>query len=347
MKPLAVLIIHGVEIQDENFHLTPKRLLEKHFARQFKDQANAPDPEKAIVIEPVHWAPILEDAQRRLFERHFKDKRGGFFEELRRLVMHVNGGSEVWLAPLLALLTRRKDRRLGPLHYPGARWLVMHFAGDAIAYQPGIGRSEVYDEIHASVAEALTRLRQRAGEDAPLCVLAHSLGSVIASNYFYDLQVARASEANQEQIATRLLETPLELSPLERGETLAHLYTMGSPLALWSLRYPRQQELDSPVCVPAAELTQHHPGAGGEWVNYYDHDDIIAYPLQPLGEAYRKMVRDVRVKLNGLLFGWTPLVHPFYWADDQVMNPIAEALARTWRQVNATSGIPERRETGT
>src|SRR5690242_16682328 len=89
MKPLAVLIIHGVEIQDENFHLTPKRLLEKHFARQFKDQVNAPDPEKALVIEPVHWAPILEDAQRRLFEKHFKDKKGGFFEELRRLVMRV------------------------------------------------------------------------------------------------------------------------------------------------------------------------------------------------------------------------------------------------------------------
>ncbi|QRK06801.1 hypothetical protein JQX13_43185 [Archangium violaceum] len=349
MKPLAVLIIHGVEIQDENFHLTPKRLLQKHFARQFKGQANAPDPEKAIIVEPVHWAPVLENAERRLFEQHFEDKAGGFFEELRRLVVRVNGGSEVWLAPLMALLSRRKDKRLGRLHYPGARWLIMHFVGDAIAYQPGIGKSEVYDNIHASVTEALARLRQRAGDDAPLCVMAHSLGSVIASNYFYDLQVARASMSDQEQIATRLLESPedpMARSPLERGETLAHLYTMGSPLALWSLRYPQQKELDRPVCVPAAELTQHHPGAGGEWVNYYDDDDVIAYPLQPLGEAYRKGVRDVCVKLSGL-FTWTPMVHPFYWADDQVMEPIAKSLAATWRRVNASRGEPERRETGT
>ncbi|WP_257463196.1 M14 family metallopeptidase [Archangium lipolyticum] len=80
------------------------------------------------------------------------------------------------------------------------------------------------------------------------------------------------------------------------------------------------------MSVPAAELMQRHPGASGEWVNFYDDDDVIAYPLQPLGEAYRKSVRDVCVKLNGL-FTWTPMVHPFYWADDRVMEPMAKPLA--------------------
>ena len=32
-------------------------------------------------------------------------------------------------------------------------------------------------------------LAQEAGPDAPLCVIAHSLGTIIASNYIYDLQV--------------------------------------------------------------------------------------------------------------------------------------------------------------
>ncbi|PTL85595.1 hypothetical protein [Vitiosangium sp. GDMCC 1.1324] len=350
MKPLAVLIIHGVEIQDESFHLTPKRLLQKFFAQHFKGQPNAPDPERAIVVEPVHWAPVLEGAERRLFEEHFVDKKGGFFEELRGLIKRINGGSELWLGPLMALLTRRKDSRLGRLHYPGARWLMMHFVGDAIAYQPGIGQSEVYDKIHACVTEALARLRQRAGDDAPLCVIAHSLGTIIASNYFYDLQVARAEMQKQGQSATRPLEShvdPMKRSPLERGETLAHLYTMGSPLALWSLRYPNQKELDSPVCVPAEELLLHHSGVEGEWVNYYDEDDLIAYPLQPLGDEYRKRVRDVNVRLSGLLFGWTPMVHPFYWANDKVMEPIAKALARTWTQVNGASGGRKRGQTGT
>jgi len=27
-------------------------------------------------------------------------------------------------------------------------------------------------------------------------------------------------------------------TPLERGETLTLLYTLGSPIAIWSLRYP-------------------------------------------------------------------------------------------------------------
>ena len=59
MTPLAVLIIHGIEIEDPDFHRTPQRLLEEHFGRWFRGQRNAPDPKQALVIEPVHWAPVL------------------------------------------------------------------------------------------------------------------------------------------------------------------------------------------------------------------------------------------------------------------------------------------------
>ena len=68
--------------------------------------------------------------------------------------------------------------------------------------------------MHARFDEALRRLALRA-PDAPLCVIAHSLGSVIASDHFYDLHKGRTLDP--------------EASPLERGETLDVLLHAGQP----------------------------------------------------------------------------------------------------------------------
>lgn len=330
MNPLAVLFIHGIEIEDPNFAVTPTRLLHEHFGKQFSQ--SAPVPETAVVCEPVHWAPSLQPAQEKLFKQHFTGDPDGFFEALQDGVKEMNRGSQTGLARFMPLMMKRTDSRLGRLNYPGLRWVMMHFIGDAIAYQPTPGGREVYDSVHVKVAEALARLRRRAGDDAPLCVVAHSLGTVIASNFFYDLEKERKTGR---QLLPERVRSAMGDSPLERGETLTHFYTLGSPLALWTLRYPNQS-FDAPVSVPAPELSRHHPGMEGEWVNFFDDDDVIAWPLRPLSETYRRMVRDERVELKGPLFSWTPMAHPFYWADDAVMKPIAQALARTWKQLNAT-----------
>ncbi|XXF78247.1 hypothetical protein P2318_00375 [Myxococcaceae bacterium GXIMD 01537] len=337
MQRVAVLFIHGIEIEDPNFADTPTRLLHRHFGEQFARLG--PVPEEAVVCEPVHWAPEVQPAEEKLFKQHFSGDADGFFESLETGAKEMNRGSQTAMMRFAPLLMRRKDPRLGKLNYPGLRWLMMHFVGDALAYQPTPGGRAVYDGIHVKVAEALARLRRRAGDTAPLCVVAHSLGSVIASNFFYDLQRERVTG---KPLPGERVKAALGNSPLERGETLAHMYTLGSPLALWTLRYP-QQTFDAPVTVAAPELARHHPGLEGEWVNYYDDDDIFAWPLRPLSDSYRRLVRDERVSLKGPLLSWTPMVHPFYWADDAVMLPIAKALAGTWRQLNATSGRSEAR----
>src|SRR5439155_14029056 len=177
--------------------------------------------------------------------------------------------------------------------------------------------------------ETLRELAEAAEPDAPLCIVAHSLGTVIASNYFYDLLTERATA---KKLVPRTVHERTTHTPLELGETLAHFYTLGSPLALWALRYP---DFGTPIAVPAPALARHHPGLDGEWVNFYDQDDLIAYPLRDLGPKYaRAVAADVAVRLGGLLVSWNPLVHPWYWNDTRVIDPIAAALARTWRRVN-------------
>ena len=203
------------------------------------------------------------------------------------------------------------------------------FLGDAVAYQITPGERRVYDQIHGKIAETLRELADAAGTEAPLCVVAHSLGTLIGSNYFYDLQ---AEHAGKPEVVPRTVRSRPNRTPLERGETLAHFYTLGSPLALWALRYP---DFGTPIAVPAPALARHHPGLDGEWVNFYDQDDLIAYPLRDLGPKYaRAVAADVAVRLGGLLVSWNPLVHPWYWNDTRVIDPIAAALARTWRRMN-------------
>ena len=221
----------------------------------------------------------------------------------------------------------------GPLRYDRLRDFMVHFAGDAVAYQPTPHDRSAYDAIHEVVADSLARLAERAGPRAPLCIVAHSLGTVIASNYLYDLMKRRGSYMGS-TVRARINGTPLE-----RGETLALLVTMGSPIALWSLRYPGFGE---PVRMPCIE--RHHPGLQGRWINVYDRDDVIGYPLRGLNAKYRKAVTEDRsVDVGSILTRWTPLSHTAYWGSGKVAETIADRLAEAWRSSSAIALVPERR----
>ncbi|MGH7422891.1 MAG: hypothetical protein ACREJ1_04345 [Candidatus Methylomirabilales bacterium] len=151
-------------------------------------------------------------------------------------------------------------------------------------------------------------------------------GSKPSCNYFYDLQ-----HPQRPLIAARV-KKKIGDTPLERGETFTLFYTLGSPIAMWSLRYPN---CGIPIEVPSPGLSKHYPDLAGEWVNYYDEDDVIAYPLKTLNEAYRKAIKaDREINAGGLLSSWNPVSHLGYWTDNDVTTPIARELARTWRTVN-------------
>ena len=235
------------------------------------------DPASELAILPVYWAPAVQDAE-----------------------------EELW----------RRMKRGGEMDFTTLRRFLVDFAGDAIAYQPTPKDRRIYDGIHEKFAESLNRLAAEAGEKAPLCVIAHSLGSVITSNYFYDLQ-----HPKRPLIAARV-KKKIGDTPLERGETFTLFYTLGSPIAMWSLRYPN---FGVPIEVPSPGLSKHYPDLAGEWVNYYDEDDVIAYPLKTLNEAYRKAIKaDREINAGGLLSSWNPVSHLGYWTDNDVTKPRSE-----------------------
>jgi hypothetical protein len=283
---VAVAIVHGVGVQGSDFAEPMIEELVGRFASEL-DISRA-DALGALAIEAVHWAPVLQDAQTKLW---------------------------------------RNVSARGDLDWVDLRRFMVDFAGDAIAYQPTPRSREVYDAVHAVLAGSLRALARSAGPDAPLCVIAHSLGTIIASNYFYDL-----SQSRRPGMVSKAVRAVKKSTPLENGETLSLFYTMGSPLAIWSLRY---EDFGVPIAVPSPKLALHHPGLRGEWVNFYDTDDVIGYPLSGLNDAYGQSIeRDVAVNVGSALTSWNPLSHGGYWTDADVIGPITESLARVWRYVN-------------
>jgi hypothetical protein len=232
-----------------------------------------------LVLRAVHWAPVLQEAEDTLWRR-------------------MPSG--------------------GPLSWNALRRFMVDFAADAIAYQVSPRDRKVYDAVHAVFATTLHALAAEAGPGAPLCVLSHSLGTVIASNYLYDLQVKRPQGELPDPVVEEMGDTPLE-----RGETLSLLFTLGSPLALWSLRWP---DFGRPIRVP------------GRWVNFYDRDDVIGWPLKTLNDAYREAVTEDReVNVGPIWRSWNPASHSCYFLDRSVIDPIARAVYELARPETASS----------
>jgi hypothetical protein len=283
-KRIAVAVVHGIGKQKPDFADELVVKLTERFAERLPGQV--PDPDAQIVIEPIHWAPVMQEEEE--------------------------------------LLWKRLNRE-GNLDFIKLRQFMVEFGADALAYQPLPRERAVYEAVHSVVARGFKNLAEKTGPTAPLCVIAHSLGTVIASNYLYDLQ--KGFDFLPVGVQEHHGQTPLEM-----GETLAFFYTLGSPIALWSLRY---SDFGVPITVPSPDLSKHQPDLTGEWVNFYDADDVIGFPLRPLNEAYRKVVKkDVPVNVGSFLVSWSPLSHMQYWTDDDVIEPIATSLARAWRRIN-------------
>ncbi|WP_406272048.1 hypothetical protein OH799_31945 [Nocardia sp. NBC_00881] len=333
---LAVVFIHGVEINDAHFADTAIALLKRSFAR-----FSGVYPDDALVIRPAFWAPVLQTGQDELLDRVGGAGAIEYFRALNRLGTRAAAGSTAALVTMAASGLIRWLPCARDFHFPTLRWLAVHYIGDAVAYQINSTERAMYDEVHAVVANTLGELAEVAGPTAPLCVISHSLGTVIASNFFYDLEVEHGFYPDEEEterprslVGPRTREFLDGGTSLERGETLTFLYTLGSPLALWAGRLP---DRGRPVLVPHPNAADHNPGIGGEWVNVYDPDDVIASPLKRLNGLYGEQVTaDRRVSVGPRWMGWTPLAHPWYWNDRRVIDPIGRSLARAWAALGNT-----------
>jgi (2Fe-2S) ferredoxin len=177
-------------------------------------------------------------------------------------------------------------------------------------------------QIRNMVAE---KLEPYIGTGDAVTIVAHSLGSVVSFDTIY-----YNATANPTWKAA--------------GFRPTNLFTMGSPLALFSLdldretgeqpvRYAPGPTPETPDIPDSPALHVLRPE--GVWYNFLDAQDIIAYPLGLLFEG-NFPVEDVVVQT-----GTNPRkAHDGYWENNEVAEVIAGRLKMDFQRINTRGDGP-------
>jgi hypothetical protein len=185
------------------------------------------------------------------------------------------------------------------------RAFMTKFLGDVVAYvtdEDNLIRSSFFASLDAGIRDA-----------ERYSIVAHSLGSAIAHDFLFDL------------MCKDRLFRPLEQPAPEHVERLQTrffgLFTMGSPVGLFMLR--KSVAFSTPT--PFAEL-RLPLRAGQRWLNFWDAQDVIAYPLEDVFRSDPgtddRFVLDVKVDTGDLIVD----SHTNYWRNKDVARSIAAAL---------------------
>ncbi len=217
------------------------------------------------------------------------------------------------------------------VRYADLRKFVLFGFGDAAGLEnrkelPG----SVYELAQGEIARTLLSAHAvRPG--MPVVFVAQSLGCQVLSSYIYDAQkaakhlpVGAGIWRNIDDWAARTLQRPLtesEKTFLGAG-TCAALVTTGCNIPIFIAAHKNMHII--PIDRPTSLF---------KWINFYDPDDVLGWPLQPLPGGYRELVEDRTVNASGgvaslLLRSWNPLAHNSYWDDPKVVEAIAAMLRR-------------------
>ena len=207
------------------------------------------------------------------------------------------------------VLSARQDKYLksanrnNDLDFFKLRCFVVSALSDASSYQRvDDDPQSTYGRIHAAVRDELASMRQQLKGDKPLVLLAHSLGGHILSNYIWDMQKKNP------------IVDPGD-NGFERMRTIAGLITFGCNIPLFTFALKKIV----PISLPK----------GATWLNFFDPDDVLGYPLKPLSPEYRRTVsRDVAINVGGIASSWNPLSHSQYWTDNDFTKPVARFIDR-------------------
>jgi hypothetical protein len=107
-------------------------------------------------------------------------------------------------------------------------------------------------------------------------------------------------------------------------EWLAGLITFGANIPLFTFAYDPVVPIRFPGNALPADVAEL-----AEWLNYYDRDDVLGYPLRPTSPSYAAVVdEDIEINVGGFGVSATPLSHGAYWTDDDFTRAVAEYLAK-------------------
>jgi hypothetical protein len=289
-QTIEVITIHGAGPHDDTF----SQALE-HNVIDFLEKNGLSSAREIVHFTPVVWADIGRETK----------------EELKRKTV----------LPITGLI-----------EFPRTRAFFLDAFGDIVYYLSAVGNKKIKDRVRDSILEVGRRVRTADPEGRPwedwdyweglgpekaqeewgkrdlayVNIIGHSLGSVITYDVSYDFFKEMTSP---EEPWSSIKMLKLDLS---------NLFTMGSPLALFSLLEDQTHYRDRPVQVREK----------GGWYNFYDRQDLIAYRLEHIYP--QRKIRDICIDagfLSDLLSSFLPpRAHSIYWRSKKVAREVGLRL---------------------
>lgn len=194
-----------------------------------------------------------------------------------------------------------------------------------------------YTKVQTRIYDALTDVYETCGA-VPIIIISQSLGCQIMSSYIWDAQIYWRNTK---------FGTDFEIDSRSIWKNhKPNNDNMDSFLCLQSLKTWFTTGCNIPIFVSgfkdARAIYNRKYDYNFDWINYFDYDDVLGYPLAPLGvlfdstntnhgQSYTHAVTDIQVNAKDGIWGaiaksWTPMSHTQYWGDKTVLKALATAL---------------------
>jgi hypothetical protein len=199
------------------------------------------------------------------------------------------------------------------LDYITLRKFMISSFGDASGYRKtGDPNNNTYERIHGRVKDGIKKLDDQLGGPKPLIILAHSLGGHVMSNYIYDMQKPNSPVA-------------VGLNDFQKMKTLTGIITFGCNIPFYTFAFDKINI--KPIKFPGQKLTPDQK-TKAKWLNFYDPDDVLGYPLKAINKAYSDVVnQDIPINVGGILSSWNPMSHTKYWTDNDFTKPVSRFIS--------------------
>lgn len=261
--------------------------------------------------------PMLTALQRRMGDSFPRvDTRAAYYQHILQ-----DNEQEVW----------KRINTASKVHYDDLRKFLLFGFGDAAGLE---NRKEddcsTYELAQAEIARALLSACEQNGSATPLVLLAHSLGCQVLSSYLYDAQKAMKRLPVRAGIWRDIDQASLGFAGRVLNEAEKRFISGGTCTGLITTG------CNIPIFVAAHQgmtiIPIDRPTPFFRWLNLYDPDDVLGWPLQPLSPGYSSLVQDRAVNsgqgaVNWILKSWNPASHNSYWTDDEVIDPLADMLS--------------------
>lgn len=248
---------------------------------------------------------------------------------------------EMFGKPMLELVEKTGDFTINPLRMllPTLREQMIKGFADMFYYVSPDGKSSIRAAVASQIMRSIKPILDRK-EPISLTFFGHSAGSVIAFDLLFYLFVPPAEirerqfidkeQVNNAENAEEVKQDIDQLREFINSGRLRvrRLITFGSPIPMLAFRsdpvlqiltdgkkldYENYGFSQNPA-VFGAPLSQPR------WINFWDKDDMIAWPVSPLFPDNQKVVQDIYIDVSDQI----SQVHNKYWESEKMHQEIAK-----------------------